>query len=123
MAERRSASNRRRPLDWALHLARHGSRPGPAGGLVWKSDPVLRIGTPAPFREETLRAQYLAIRCPVVALTGGEDDQWSDLPDDLVQSRLAAIPGVEHHVVPRAGHYIHIERPDAVLEQVERLLR
>ena len=122
MAERRVTINRRLPFDWALHLARHGSTRGPGGGLVWKSDPVLRIGSPAPFREETLRAQYRVIRSPVVALTGGEDDQWSDLPDELIQSRLAAIPGVEHHVVPGAGHYIHIERPDAVLAQVERLL-
>jgi pimeloyl-ACP methyl ester carboxylesterase len=118
MAQKRKAINTRLPIEWCRHLARHGSKPGPGGGLIWKSDQHMRLGSPGPFSDESLRAQYARIRCPVLVLTGSEPDQWNDLPVETRDARLAAIPDVRHHRVPGAGHYVHIEQPDAVLGHV-----
>jgi pimeloyl-ACP methyl ester carboxylesterase len=115
MAQKRKAINTRLPIEWCRHLARHGSKPGPRGGLVWKSDQHMRLGSPGPFSDESLRTQYARIRCPVLVLTGTEPDQWNDLPVEAREARLAAIPDVRHHEVAGAGHYVHIEQPDAVL--------
>jgi pimeloyl-ACP methyl ester carboxylesterase len=122
MAARRQTVNIRLSDDWALHLARHGSRPGPNGGLVWKSDPAMRVGGPGPFSEETLRCQFRQIRAPVTALTGGEHDTWSELPDDIIHGRLAAIADSRHRQIAGAGHYLHLEQPGEVLAEVGRLI-
>jgi pimeloyl-ACP methyl ester carboxylesterase len=119
MAARRQVTNIRLSADWALHLARHGSRPGPGGGLVWKSDAVMRVGGTGPFTEETLLAGYRQIQCPVSVLTGGEHDTWSDLPHAAIEHRLGALTASRHRVVAGAGHYIHLEQPDEVLTEVE----
>jgi pimeloyl-ACP methyl ester carboxylesterase len=120
MAERRKAINTRLPMDWCVHLARHGSKPGPRGGLVWKSDQHMRLGSPGPFSDESLRAQYALIRCPVLVLTGTEPDQWNDLPAATRDARLEAIADARHHRLAGAGHYVHIEQPDAVIDHIER---
>lgn len=121
MAAARMKINVRLPEAWALHLAEHGSRPGPGGGLVWKADPVMRIGGPGPFNEETLLAQDRAVRCPVTVLTGAEHDTWSDLDDETIARRMAVFERGRHVTVDGAGHYIHLERPDAVLSEIARL--
>jgi pimeloyl-ACP methyl ester carboxylesterase len=123
MAERRKAINVRLPMEWCLHLARHGSSRGPRGGLVWKSDQHMRLGSPGPFSDESLRAQYQRIRCPVLVLTGAEPDQWGDLPSEIRDGRLAAIPDARHHRLSDAGHYVHIEQPDAALALIDEFFR
>jgi pimeloyl-ACP methyl ester carboxylesterase len=119
MAAKRKAINTRLPLAWCEHLVAHGTRVGPGGGFVWKSDPLFRLGTPMPFDEDALLAQYRLIECPVLVVTGNEPDQWNDLPADARRRRLAAIPDARHVTVDGAGHYVHIERPDAVLDLVQ----
>ena len=122
MAQKRKDINTRLPYEWCLHLAVHGTRPGPSGGVIWKSDPHMRLGTPGPFSEDVLLAQYAALHRPVLALTGSEPDQWSFLAPEDRARRLATLPDAEHHVVDGAGHYIHVERPDATIAHLERLL-
>jgi pimeloyl-ACP methyl ester carboxylesterase len=119
MAEKRKGINTRLPMEWCEHLAAHGTRRGPGGGWAWKSDQLFRLGSPAPFTDEALMAEFDAIRGPVLVLTGSEPDQWSDLPADTRARRLAAIRQSRHVEVPGAGHYVHIERPDAALEHVK----
>ena len=123
MAAKRKGINTRLSLEWCEHLVEHGTRPGPNGGWIWKSDPLFRLGSPSPFGDDMLLAQYRRLRCKVLSLTAGEPDQWAFLPEDDRERRLAAIPDVEHHSVAGAGHYIHIEQPDAVLEHTARFLR
>jgi pimeloyl-ACP methyl ester carboxylesterase len=118
MAEKRKGINIRLPMEWCEHLAAHGTRPGPGGGWTWKSDHLFRLGAPVPFSDDSLMAEYRALRCPVLYLTGREPDQWGDLPEDIRARRLSVIADVRHVVVPDAGHYVHIEQPGIVLDEV-----
>jgi pimeloyl-ACP methyl ester carboxylesterase len=122
MAQKRKDINTRLPYEWCLHLAVHGTRPGPNGGFIWKSDPHMRLGTPGPFSDDQLLAQYATLHRPVLALTGSEPDQWSFLAAEDRAHRLETLPDAEHHVVEGAGHYIHVERPDATIAHLERFL-
>jgi pimeloyl-ACP methyl ester carboxylesterase len=122
MAQKRKDINTRLPYDWCLHLATHGTKPGPNGGVIWKSDPHMRLGSPGPFSDEQLVAQYATIRRPVMALSGTEADQWSFLQPEDRARRLAAFERAEHHAVAGAGHYVHVEQPDTTIELFERFL-
>jgi pimeloyl-ACP methyl ester carboxylesterase len=122
MAERRKAINTRLPYEWCEHLARYGSVRAPGGRLVWKSDQIMRLGSPQPFGEPHLLAQYGQIGCPVLVLTGSEPDQWSFLAPADRARRLHAIARHEHHVVEGAGHYVHIEQPVAALDHLRAFL-
>jgi pimeloyl-ACP methyl ester carboxylesterase len=116
MAARRGQINVRLPPAWLAHLARHGARPVD-GGWTWKVDPIFNIGFPSDFGPEPLLAQYRQVACPVLALTGTEHDAWTDLDDDEIAVRVAAL-GARHRVVDGVGHYVHIEAPDVVLDAI-----
>lgn len=119
-AERRRRINLRLPEPWLDHLVRHGTR-ALEGGVAWKADPVFNIGFPGDFDLDTLLEQYRLVECPVLVLTGGEPDTWSDLTDDEIAERVGALRAT-HHVVAAAGHYLHLEQPDVVLGHVRRFL-
>ena len=122
MASRRREMNPRLSDFWLLHLAIHGSAPGPRGGLVWKSDPNLRLRAPMPWGEEAMRAQYSAITCPVLVLTGQEPDVFGGLSADVVAARTGGMSDIEHHSVPGAGHFVHLEQPGTVMGHLEKFL-
>ena len=122
MVERRAPSNPRLPRAWVEHLVEHGSIET-EGGFVWKHDRMFNIGLAGDFSIDHLHAEHALVRAPVLALTGAEHDAWSELsPDDIVE-RISFLPHVRHQVVEDAGHYLHIEQPDAVLEMVAAFLR
>lgn len=121
MAARRGQVNVRLPPEWLLHLARHGARPV-EGGWTWATDPVFNVGFPSDFDIDALLAQYVMVDRPVLVLTGTEEDAWTGLPPAELSERLAALRA-RHQVVDGAGHYVHIEAPDVVLDAVVRFAR
>ena len=116
MAERRRKINLRMSEEWAAHLVQHGSRPGRDGGYEWKFDPLFNVGLGGPFTIEMLLAEYRLVQCPVLAITGSEEDTWSDLTSRDIEQRLAAIGDARHVEVSGAGHYVHLEQPDVVVD-------
>ncbi len=121
MADRRGRTNVRLPRPWLEHLVRHGAKEV-EGGYCWKSDPLFGVGLPGDFSLEHLHAQYDMVSCPVLALTGGEVDTWSDLSPAQLDERLSHLATAEHQVVAGAGHYVHVEQPAEVLASVEDFL-
>ncbi len=120
MAERRGANNPRLPAEWVRHLARHGARQV-EGGWVWKADPMFGIGVPSEFNVAMLEAEMRRARCPVLVLTGDQEDTWRELDDDALRDRIEWL-GARHEVVPGTGHYVHIEDPDATMRHIEGFL-
>ena len=121
MAERRGRINHRLSPAWLEHLVAHGSRPA-EGGFTWKVDPVFRVGHPGPFDLASLDAEHRLVACPVLVITGTEPDTWNDLTEAQTRERLAHLEDVRHTVVPAAGHYAHLEQPEAVLAAVRAFL-
>jgi pimeloyl-ACP methyl ester carboxylesterase len=80
------------------------------------------VGLPAAFDLDALHAEHEVVTRPVLALTGGEHDTWSEMTADEVEERLAHLPNARHRVVEGAGHYVHLERPDVVLAEVGAFL-
>jgi pimeloyl-ACP methyl ester carboxylesterase len=117
MADRRGRVNVRLPRPWLEHLIEHGSAETD-DGFAWKSDPLFSIGLPGDFNEDQLNAEHAQVRCPVLVLTGSEHDTWSEASDDDIAKRMAHLANGRHHLVEGAGHYVHIEQPDAVLERM-----
>jgi pimeloyl-ACP methyl ester carboxylesterase len=122
MADQRGGINVRLPRDWLLHLAEHGSSLGPNGGRTWKSDPIITVDLPSPFGYEQLLAQHRSVQCPVLVLTGDQPDAWTEVNGDELAKRVANLSDVRHTLVPGAGHYVHIEDPDATMRAVEAFL-
>ena len=124
-------------------LVARGTRPAPAGGLVWKWDPYVREWA-ALFDRERFEEAWAAVRCPTMVVTGGEAwERWwkptaavrpgpafdGPMTDAERDRRLGLFADVEHHVVA-AGHMVHFDRPAEVIAllettalQVERVLR
>ena len=94
-------NNPRLPPEWALHLARHGAREV-EGGWVWKADPMFGVGIPSEFNVEMLEAEMRRVRCPVLVLTGDQEDTWRELDRRGARARGSSGSGARHEVV--AGH-------------------
>ncbi|HUF33100.1 MAG TPA: alpha/beta hydrolase [Acidimicrobiales bacterium] len=121
MVERRRGVNVRLPPAWVEHLVHHGAAPV-EGGWVWKADPMFNIGLPGDFDLDQLNAEHEMVACPVLVLTGAEHDTWSEMSDDELAQRLAHLVDARHVVVEGAGHYVHVEQPDAVATAVAAFL-
>src|SRR3954451_175662 len=98
MAVRRNQGNPRLPAEWALHLARHGTRRGPRGGWMWKADPMFGLGIPSHFDVEMLEVEQRRVRCPVLVLTGDQEDTWRDLSPAQETERVGWLGG-RHAVI------------------------
>ncbi len=117
MAARRGAQNLRLTPEWAEHLARHGTRPAPDGGYVWKADPMFGLGVPSEFDLELLAEEQRRVQCPVLVITGTEHDTWRDLSAAEEAQRVGWLRA-RHVAVPNAGHYVHLEDPVATMAAI-----
>ena len=122
MAQRRGANNLRLSDEWAMHLARHGTRRGPGGGWVWKADPMFGLGVPSHFSVDLLAEEHRRVQCAVLVITGTEHDTWRDLTSEQETERVGWLRA-RHVVVPGTGHYVHLEDPDATLVAVAEFAR
>ena len=113
--------NPRLPRIWVDHLVHHGSREV-EGGFVWKADPVFSVGLPAGFDLTFIEAEHDLVSCPILVLTGSEPDTWSEHTPEEIEARLTHLAGARHQVVSGAGHYVHIEQPEAVVAAIGSFL-
>jgi pimeloyl-ACP methyl ester carboxylesterase len=117
MVERRAAINVRLPREWVEHLVAHGTVED-EGGFRWKADPVFNVGFPGDWDVEGIVTEHELVRCPLLVLTGAEHDTWSDLSEEQTAERISHFADVRHRPIAGAGHYVHVEQPDAVLESI-----
>ncbi len=115
LAERRGAINIRLPRPFLEHLVEFGTREI-EGGFVWKWDPAFRTGVPDGFSLELILAQYRHITASTLVLVSSEEDAWTEVHDDEAERRVAMLMDGRLISVPDAGHYVHVEQPDFVLD-------
>jgi len=122
MAAQRGAINTRLPKPWLDHLVEHGSTSIAEKGLRWKWDPLFNVGMPSGFSPEVATADFARVTAPTLVLTGGEEDMWSEMEDAEVAARMRLFPDAEHHAIPGAGHYLHLEQPDLTMDHITEFL-
>ncbi len=122
LADRRGAINIRLPRRFLEHLVEHGTAEV-EGGFVWKWDPVFRTGVQADgFSLEAILAQYPHITAPTLVLVSSEEDAWTEVHDEEAERRVAMLPDGRLESVPGAGHYVHVEQPEFVLDRITSFL-
>ena len=121
LAERRGAINVRLPGAFLEHLVEFGTTEV-EGGFVWKWDPAFRTGIPDGFSLDLILAQYRHVVAPTLVLVSSEEDAWTEVHDEEAERRVAMLTDGRLESVPGAGHYVHVEQPDFVLDRITRFL-
>ena len=101
MAAYRGRNNPRLPPEWVLHLVRHGAREV-EGGWVWKADPMFGVGIPSEFNVAMLEVEMRHVRCPVLVLTGDQEDTWREHDHEELEARVSWLRA-RHEVVTGTG--------------------
>ncbi|MDG1399896.1 MAG: alpha/beta hydrolase, partial [Candidatus Binatia bacterium] len=114
---RRQKQNPRLGVEWLKHFVALGVRET-AEGFVWQADPLVTRGF-GPFRSNWIARQWKHLKVPMLAVIGEEQDTWGPLPESVIGPRLDAIPDVTRASIPKSGHFVHMEEPDAFLDLVE----
>ncbi len=70
------------------------------------------------LHEDPLTPKLAGIRCPVLLLVG-ETDPMGPKASSIIGNQLS---DARLEVIPECGHWIHVERPDAVLSALDRWL-
>jgi pimeloyl-ACP methyl ester carboxylesterase len=121
LVDRRGAINVRLPRRFLEHLVEFGTREV-EGGFVWKWDPHFRIGIPNGFSLESILVQYRHVVTPTLVLVSSEEDAWTEVHDEEAARRVAMLGDGRLESVPGAGHYVHVEQPDFVLDRITAFL-
>jgi pimeloyl-ACP methyl ester carboxylesterase len=121
LAERRARQNPRLAKPWLRYLVTRGARKDP-DGWRWKIDPVLRPGGFGPWRAQWSMARFASLPVPLLGLLATESEPmgW----DTTVADVKPYLPrGAEIVEMKGAGHFIHIEQPEATAQLVLDFLR
>jgi pimeloyl-ACP methyl ester carboxylesterase len=117
-AARMSGRNRRLTPEQALHLATHALKQNPEGGYSWKFDPYLRARAPYRLSLQDHAALWSRIQCPTLLLSGSE----SFLPDPETAGVLGNFRNAELVKIEGAGHWLHHDKADEVLDILRAFL-
>lgn len=122
LVDRRSQQNPRLAKPWLRHFVRLAAREV-ANGFTWKADPRTGRGF-GPWRPDWVGRDWPLLQAPMLAIVGGEPDTWGPLPETVLAERLGALRHVDRARIDGAGHFMHMEAPEAtarvILEWLER---
>ncbi|MGH7815409.1 MAG: alpha/beta fold hydrolase [Candidatus Binataceae bacterium] len=88
-------------------------KPGPEGGLVWKSDPAIRrpVRGRAGQQRLDLWVPYARIICPALIVRGAESDI---LTPDIVTRMRTVLNTAESAEIPGIGHAPSLNEPESL---------
>ncbi|MCG8589431.1 MAG: alpha/beta hydrolase [Proteobacteria bacterium] len=120
LARRRARMNPRLSHEWLCYLVSQGGTKS-ADGWRWKIDPTLRMGGFGPWRPIWATQRLPGLSVPLLGILGmiHEEMGWDTTPEDLapyLPARARIVPFDD------AGHFVHIEQPEAVAELVLEFL-
>jgi pimeloyl-ACP methyl ester carboxylesterase len=114
---RMQAENRRLTEEQARYLTVHGAMQNEDGTYSWKFDNYVRSFSPADLTQAELEQIWENISCPLLFIGGAES--WAGR---AVGDRLKHFKDARSVTVEGAGHWVHHDRLDAVLEAVRGFL-
>jgi pimeloyl-ACP methyl ester carboxylesterase len=120
LAARRGRMNPRLSYEWLRYLVTVGARKDP-DGWRWKIDPALRFGGFGPWRHSWTLGTLSAVSMPLLGILGLEPEEmgWGTQRGQL-EPYLPSGARIEYF--EDAGHFVHVEKPQAVAELVLNFL-
>ena len=115
---RMQAENKRLSPEQARHLTQQGVNQNEDGTYSWKFDNYVRSWPPYDMSRAETEALWAAIACPTLLVYGRES--WATNPEDdgrirhFAHARMALFEG--------AGHWVHHDRLDAFLGEMQGFL-
>jgi pimeloyl-ACP methyl ester carboxylesterase len=89
------------------------------GGYAWRSDPRLKVATPARVHEDAIREWLAAIECPTLLVAADPAPPYFDVA--LRRARMACVRDLAE-VVLAGNHHLHMETPAPVADAIRRFL-
>ena len=117
-AQRMREVNNRLSDEQARHLALHGTNRDEDGMYAWKFDSYVNAMSPYPSRAETTVNVWSLITCPALLIGGGD----SKAPDVEKDGRLQAFRNAQARTIPNAGHHVHHDQLEYLLQVVREFL-
>ncbi|MBU2645330.1 alpha/beta hydrolase [bacterium] len=88
------------------------------GGVTWRSDPRLKIGSPVYMTEEQVQGVLREIKAPTLLMTG---DGGLLKRMDRLQARGACIGNIRQQLL-HGGHHLHLDDPEPVAAIIQEFL-
>jgi len=117
LVERRGRQNPMLDKTWLRYFVYHASTES-EDGWRWKADAMLTNSGFGPFRPDWIAPDWVNLETTMLAVVGGVEDHWGPLPEDVLGPRLSYVPRLERATIEGAGHFIHMEQPEAVGELI-----
>ena len=84
----------------------------------WKLDSYVNAMSPYPSRTETTLNVWNLITCPALLVRGGD----SKAPDLEKDERLQAFSNAQARTIPNAGHHVHHDQLEYLVQVVREFL-
>ncbi|HUZ73747.1 MAG TPA: alpha/beta hydrolase [Stellaceae bacterium] len=110
------AENKHLSPEQARHLTQHGVNQNEDGTYSWKFDNYFRSRPPYDLPAEALHQLWAAVTCPTLLVHGKES--WSTNPAE--DGRARHFRDAEVVSVAGAGHWVHHDRLEVLLDHVRR---
>jgi pimeloyl-ACP methyl ester carboxylesterase len=111
-------ANPRLSSELAAHLTVHGTMRMEDGTYTWKFDNYVRAWGPNRYDREAVQRLWSRISCPVLLVRGAES--WAENP--VADGRAAHFSDYRYVEFEGAGHWVHHDRLDGFLVELERFL-
>jgi len=95
--------------DVARHLAEHGTICRDDGGISFRFDPAVIVDAPFDLTLADKHRLWGRVSAPVLLVYGA--DSWAS--DPARDGRLAKFANARSVLLPEAGHWVHLDQPDA----------
>lgn len=116
---RMQEANKRLTPEQARHLTQHAVNQNEDGTYTWKFDPYVRIWPPYDMTREEIAFLWSQITCPTLLVWGKES--WAT--DPAADGRAGYFRNVAVSGYDRAGHWVHHDRLDAFVAELQGFLR
>lgn len=104
--------------DRARHLTVHGMSQNEDGSYGWKFDNYTRVHPPVDLSQADIEALWHRITCPTLLVYGAQS--WA--PNPAVDGRVEHFQNARVSLYDNAGHWVHHDRHDDFLKEVEAFL-